>query len=123
MALHCTAGQAGVRSDKMASLRDANFEVVFQVELFFSLRKVLTKKILSEHRRRQHKLACVKIICYLLALNAATKLISPFVSTNCMDPLFSPHGLPGNLKKQNILSNRCIYKSYYSRLIHTKRRY
>ena len=46
----------------MASMKDANFEVVFQEEFFFSMGKVLTKKILLENRhRRQHKLVCLKI--------------------------------------------------------------
>ena len=45
LALHCRAGRASIRSNKMASMKDANFEVVFQEEFFFSMGKVLTKKI------------------------------------------------------------------------------
>ena len=51
----------------MASMKDGNFEVAFQEEFFFSMGKVLTKKILLEHDRRQHKLVCLKIFWYLLA--------------------------------------------------------
>ena len=61
LALHCRAGWASIRSNKMASMKDANFEVVFQEEFFFSMGKVLTKKILLENHRRQHKLVCLKI--------------------------------------------------------------